>query len=181
MTKTIRSAAACAGLALGALLATAGAAAAQGPVSDFYGTWGKRILKALPAMVRRADRKDLKIALETHRQETEAQVERIEAVFELMDLSPRSRQCDAVDGLLSEAKEQMDEIKDERVLDAGVIGSAQAVGHYEISRYGTLIAWAKALGRADIAALLQQSLDQEKNADQLLSEIAIAPGSKEAA
>ena len=79
-----------------------------------------------------------------------------------MDLSPRSRQCDAVDGLLSEAKEQMDEIKDEKVLDAGVIGSAQAVGHYEISRYGTLIAWAKALGRADIAELLQQSLDQEK-------------------
>ena len=141
----------------------------------------KQILKALPAMVRRADRRDLKIALETHRQETEAQVERIEAAFELMDLSPRSRQCDAVDGLLSEAKEQMDEIKDEKVLDAGVIGSAQAVGHYEISRYGTLIAWANALGRADIAALLQQSLDQEKNADQLLSEIATAPASKEAA
>jgi ferritin-like metal-binding protein YciE len=141
----------------------------------------KQILKALPAMVRRADRKDLKIALETHRQETEAQVERIETVFELMDLSPRSRQCDAVDGLLSEAKEQMDEIKDEKVLDAGVIGSAQAVGHYEISRYGTLIAWAKALGRADIAGLLQQSLDQEKSADRLLSQIAIAQVGREAA
>ena len=141
----------------------------------------KQILKALPAMARRADRQDLKIALETHRQETEAQVERIEAAFELMDLPPRSRQCDAVDGLLSEAKEQMDETKDEKVLDAGVIGSAQAAGHYEISRYGTLIAWAKALGRTDIAVLLQQSLDQEKNADGLLSEIATAPVNTEAA
>jgi ferritin-like metal-binding protein YciE len=143
----------------------------------------KQILKALlPAMAMRADRQDLKIALERHRQETQAQVERIEAVFELMDLPPRSRQSDAVDELLSQAKAQMDEITDEKMLDAGVIGFAQAVGHYEISRYGTLIAWAKALGRADIAALLQQSLDQEKNANQLLAEIATAaPVSKQAA
>lgn len=140
----------------------------------------KEILKALPAMVRRADRRALKIALETHRQETQAEVERIEQAFELLDLPPRSRQCDAVDALISEAKEQMDEIKDEKLLDAGVIGSAQAVGHYEISRYGTLIAWAEALGRRDIAALLQRNLDQEKDVDRLLSEIAIQPSNKAA-
>jgi ferritin-like metal-binding protein YciE len=132
----------------------------------------KHILKALPGMVKKAGDKKLKEALETHRTETEGQVDRLEQVFKLMDVPARGKKCDAIEGILKEAKEHMDDIEDAKVLDAGMIGSAQAVEHYEITRYGTLIAWAKQLGRDDAVSLLEANLKEEKHADELLSEIA---------
>ena len=132
----------------------------------------KHILKALPAMVKKAGNKELKAALETHRTETEGQIDRLEQVFKLMDVAARGKKCDAIEGILKEAKEHMDDIEDAKVLDAGMIGSAQAVEHYEITRYGTLIAWAKQLGREDAVPLLEANLKEEKHADDLLSQIA---------
>jgi ferritin-like metal-binding protein YciE len=134
----------------------------------------KHILKALPGMVKKANSKKLKDALETHRHETEGQVERLDQVFQLFDLSPRGKKCEAIEGIIAEAKEHMEDIEDREVLDAGMIGSAQAVEHYEITRYGTLIAWAKQLGRDDAIELLEENLEQEKHADKLLTEIAEA-------
>jgi len=141
----------------------------------------KHILKALPGMVKNASSKELKKALETHRQETKGQVDRLDQVFELFELSPRGKKCEAIEGIIAEAKEHMEEIEDPEVLDAGMIGSAQAVEHYEITRYGTLIAWAKQLGRADAIELLQANLKQEKHADALLTEIAEAAVNQKAA
>jgi ferritin-like metal-binding protein YciE len=141
----------------------------------------KHILKALPGMVKKANSKKLKDALETHRRETEGQVERLDQVFQLFDLSPRGKKCEAIEGIIAEAKEHMGDIEDREVLDAGMIGSAQAVEHYEITRYGTLIAWAKQLGRDDAIELLQENLEQEKHADKLLTEIAEATVNQRAA
>jgi ferritin-like metal-binding protein YciE len=132
----------------------------------------KQILKALPGMVKKAGSRKLKDALETHRRETEGQVGRLDEVFKLFDVAPKGKKCEAIEGIIAEAKEHMDEIEDGQVLDAGMIGSAQAVEHYEITRYGTLIAWAKQLGRKDAIELLKQNLAQEKHADKLLTEIA---------
>jgi ferritin-like metal-binding protein YciE len=132
----------------------------------------KHILKALPGMVKKAGSRKLKEVLETHRKETEGQVDRLDQVFKLFDVAPRGKKCEAIEGILAEAKEHMADIVDEEVLDAGMIGSAQAVEHYEITRYGTLIAWAKQLGRDDAIDLLEANLEQEKKADRLLTEIA---------
>ena len=98
----------------------------------------KQILKALPGMVKKANGAELKKALETHRKETEGQVERLDQVFKLLDVPARGKKCEAIEGIIDEAKEHMEEIEDEHVLDTGMISSAQAVEHYEICRYGTL-------------------------------------------
>ena len=140
----------------------------------------KQILKALPTMVKKAKGAELKDALETHRQETEGQVERLDKVFKLLNVPARGKKCDAIEGIIDEAKEHMEEIENEQVLDAGMISSAQAVEHYEICRYGTLIEWAKDLGLDDAVALLQQNLDEEKNADKLLSKIARSSSNQKA-
>jgi ferritin-like metal-binding protein YciE len=140
----------------------------------------KQILKALPTMVKKANGPELKEALETHRQETEGQVERLEQIFKLLDVPARGKKCVAIEGIIDEAKEHMEEIEDEQVLDAGMISSAQAVEHYEICRYGTLIEWAKDLGHDDAIRLLQQNLDEEKNADKLLSKIARSSSNRKA-
>lgn len=132
----------------------------------------KQILKALPGMINKADNVELKKALETHKAETDGQVDRLEKVFKLIDVPARGKKCEAIEGIIGEAKEHMSEIEDERVLDAGIISSAQAVEHYEICRYGTLVEWAKDLGHSDAATLLQQNLEEEHNADTLLTEIA---------
>lgn len=132
----------------------------------------KQILKSLPQMVKKAGSSELKKALETHRMETEGQIDRLERVFEEFDATPRGKKCLAIEGILAEAKEHMDDIDDPEVLDAGMIGSAQAVEHYEITRYGTLVAWAKRLGNDKAIDLLEANLEEEKNADQLLSKIA---------
>jgi ferritin-like metal-binding protein YciE len=141
----------------------------------------KHILKALPGMVKKAGDKKLRDALETHREETEGQVERLEQVFKLVGSAARGKKCDAIEGILAEAKEHMDEIEDPQVLDAGMIGSAQAVEHYEITRYGTLISWAKQLGQDDVVDLLDENLQQEKHADELLTQIAEGAVNRKAA
>ncbi len=132
----------------------------------------KQILKALPGMVKKAKGPKLKEALESHHHETEGQVERLDKVFAMLDVPARGKKCEAIEGIIGEAKEHMDEIEDGPVLDAGMIGSAQAVEHYEICRYGTLIEWARDLGHDNAIELLQQNLDEEKNADRLLTQIA---------
>ena len=132
----------------------------------------KQILKALPTMVKKANGPELKDALEIHRQETEGQVDRLDEVFKMLKTAARGKKCEAIEGIIEEAKEHMEEIEDADVADAGMIGSAQAVEHYEICRYGTLIEWAKMLGHDNAIKLLQQNLDEEKNADRLLTRIA---------
>ena len=142
----------------------------------------KHILKALPGMVKKAGSRKLKEALETHSKETEGQVDRLDQVFKLFDVAPRgNKKCEAIEGILAEAKEHMEDIEDAEVLDAGMIGSVQSVEHYEITRYGTLIAWAKQLGRDDAIRLLEANLEQEKKADRLLTEIAESAVNEKAA
>jgi ferritin-like metal-binding protein YciE len=140
----------------------------------------KQILKALPGMVKKANDSELKKALEAHRKETEGQVERLVQVFKMLDEPARGKKCEAIEGIIAEAKEHMEEIENDQVLDAGMISSAQAVEHYEICRYGTLIEWAKDLGHNDAIKLLQQTLDEEKNADKLLSRIAKSSSNRKA-
>lgn len=140
----------------------------------------KQILKALPPMVKKANGAKLKEALETHRKETEGQVERLEQVFKTLNVPAKAKKCEAIEGIISEAKEHMTEIEDERVLDAGLISSAQAVEHYEICRYGTLIEWAKDLGHHDAIKLLEETLKEEVNADKLLSHIARSSSNRKA-
>ena len=132
----------------------------------------KQILKALPKMAKKADSDELRQAFEHHLQETQGQVERLEQVFALCDLKPTAKSCPAIKGILEEGAEGMKDAKDPDVLDAGMIADAQAVEHYEIARYGTMIAWANQLGMGDAANLLQQNLDQEYGADRLLTDLA---------
>jgi ferritin-like metal-binding protein YciE len=141
----------------------------------------KQILKALPKMAKKADSDELRQAFERHLQETEGQVERLEQVFALCELKPAGKTCHAIKGILEEGEEDMKDAKDPNVLDAGMIADAQAVEHYEIARYGTMIAWARQLGRNDAAALLQETLDQEYNADLVLTELAETTLNREAA
>lgn len=141
----------------------------------------KQILKALPGMASKAGNEDLKTALDNHREETKGQIERLDEVFELLGVPARGKKCEAIQGIIAEAKDHMAEIENPDVLDAGMIGSAQAVEHYEICRYGTLIAWAKDLGHDDAVRLLQQSLEEEKKADSLLSKIARNAANRRAA
>lgn len=132
----------------------------------------KKLVKTLPKMAEKASSDDLRQAIQDHLAETETHVQRLEQVFELMDLKPSAKTCDALEGLLKEAEETMSEIEDEETLDAAIISSAQTVEHYEIARYGTLACWAAELDNDDIAELLEQTLDEEKAADEKLSSIA---------
>jgi len=132
----------------------------------------KQILKALPKMAKKADSEELRQAFEHHLKETQGQVERLEQVFALCDLKPSGKTCPAIKGIIEEGEEDMKDAKDPDVLDAGMIADAQAVEHYEIARYGTMIAWARQLGMNDAASLLEQTLEQEYNADRLLTELA---------
>src|SRR6185437_4171836 len=141
----------------------------------------KQILKALPKMAKKADSKELRQAFEHHLQETEGQVERLEQVFALCDLKPSGKTCHAIKGILEEGEEDIKDAKDPDVLDAGMIADAQAVEHYEIARYGTLIAWANQLGMSDAARLFQQNIDQEYNADMLLTDLAEGQLNRQAA
>ena len=141
----------------------------------------KQILKALPKMAKKADSDELRQAFEQHLQETQGQVERLEQVFALCDLKPTAKSCPAIKGILEEGEEDMKEAKDPDVLDAGMIADAQAVEHYEIARYGTMIAWAKQLGMKDAASLLEETLEQEYNADRTLTELAEGSLNRQAA
>jgi ferritin-like metal-binding protein YciE len=132
----------------------------------------RRILKALPGMERKSSDARLKATLSAHRDETEAQILRLEEVFESLGKPARGAKCDAMVGLIDEAEGLMAEIDDPETMDAAIISLAQAVEHYEIARYGTLVAWAKQLGMPKIAALLKTTLDQEYGADKALSKLA---------
>jgi ferritin-like metal-binding protein YciE len=140
----------------------------------------KKILTALPKMANAAQSEELTAALEKHQQETESQVERLERVFALIDETPRGKNCPAILGLLEEGKEVMDDYKDSPALDAGLLSAAQAVEHYEISRYGTLIAWANELGLQEAVPLLEDTLGEEKATDVALTQLAEAAINQEA-
>lgn len=131
----------------------------------------KQILKAIPGMAKKAHVGELKEAFETHKKETEGQIERIEKVFEMLEITPRGRKCEAIEGLIREAKEAMQEIDEDEVLDAEIIGSAHTIEHYEICRYLSLIRWAKSLELEDAARLMEQNLQQEQKMDERLSRI----------
>jgi ferritin-like metal-binding protein YciE len=132
----------------------------------------KKLVKSLPKMAKSATNPDLASLITEHCSETEMQVQRLEQVFDLLGKKPASKKCEAIEGLLREANEIMDEIEDEQVCDSGIISSSQTVEHYEIARYGTLAAWARELGMQDAAELLETTLDEEKAADQKLSALA---------
>jgi ferritin-like metal-binding protein YciE len=132
----------------------------------------KQIYKNLPKMVKSAGSTELKQAFEKHREETDHQIERLEKIFDQCGASPRAIRCDAMDGILAEAKEVMEEIEDGQVHDAGILAAAQTVEHYEIARYGTLIAWADRLGMTEASKLLRETLEEEKKTDQLLTKLA---------
>lgn len=132
----------------------------------------KQILKALPKMAKAATSDKLRAAFEKHHDETEGQIDRLEQIFELLEKPARGKTCDAIVGILDEGKEIMDEYKGTSSLDAGLLAAAQAVEHYEISRYGTLKTWATELGMKDAAKLLDETLSQEKKTDESLSELA---------
>ncbi|MEP7453679.1 ferritin-like domain-containing protein [Phyllobacterium sp. SB3] len=131
-----------------------------------------QIVKALPEMIDKATDQALKDGFEKHLQETHVQIERLEQVFAQHGVDVSGVNCPAIDGILEEADDVAGEVDDDRVLDAALIAAAQAVEHYEITRYGTLVAWAKQLGRPDCAALLQQNLDEEMKTDKALSGMA---------
>ncbi len=132
----------------------------------------KQLLKALPKMAKKATHPKLKQAFENHLSETEGQVERVEKVFESLELRARAKTCEAMQGLLEEGKSIMEEDAEPEVLDAMLIAAAQKVEHYEMATYGTLCAWAKVLGYDEALALLKQTMDQEVKADSLLTELA---------
>jgi ferritin-like metal-binding protein YciE len=132
----------------------------------------RKILKALPKMARGASSQDLKTAFETHRDQTEGQIERLQQVFELLGKPARGKTCDAIEGIIAEGEEILETFKDTPALDAGLIAAAQAVEHYEMARYGTLKTWAKALGLDDAVKLLDETLQEETKTDADLSKLA---------
>ena len=134
----------------------------------------KQILRALPKMARAAQSEDGKEGFLKHRDETQGQIERLEQVFEIIGKPARSKTCEAIQGIIAEANEIIEEFDGSIALDAGLISSAQAVEHYEIARYGTLIAWAKQLGHKQAATLLQQNLAEEEATDKKLTELALS-------
>lgn len=141
---------------------------------DIY--WAeKHLTKALPKMKKSATSEELATAFEDHLAVTEKQIERVEQVFELLEMTPRAKKCEAMEGLVKEAQSIMEELpKGSAVIDAGLIIAGQKVEHYEIAAYGSLVQLAKTMGENEIADLLQQTLDEEKQADQLLTELAIS-------
>lgn len=141
----------------------------------------KQVLKTLPKMARKAGSSDLKDAFEHHHGETEEQIENLEKVFELIGMKARGVTCEAIDGILDEGKEIMDEAGNDDTRDAGMIAAAQAVEHYEITRYGTLISWAKTLGLDEAAQLLSKNLEQERAADEKLTKLGEGALNREAA
>ncbi len=132
----------------------------------------KKILTALPKMAKAAQSEDLKAAFAKHEGETEGQVARLEQVFKSIGETPKGKTCDAIMGILDEGKEIMDEYKGMPAIDAGLLAAAQAVEHYEISRYGTLKCWATELGLKDVVKLLDATLNEEKKTDAALTDLA---------
>lgn len=140
----------------------------------------KQLTRALPKMAKAASNPELRKAFETHLEETRGQVDRLETVFTTLDVRTRAKPCEAMEGLIEEAKEILEEGLEPEVLDAALIAAAQKVEHYEIASYGTMVAYAKILGQTEIVRLLQQTLDEEKNADSLLNNLALSGVNEEA-
>lgn len=140
-------------------------------LKDMYSA-EKMTLRMLPRMAKVVESEDLRRALETHRDETEGQIERLERVFELIEKPARAKTCEAMQGLMEEGKEIMEDFQGTGALDAGLLASQQAVEHYEISRYGTLRSWAEQLGMREAVKLFEQTLQEEKKTDELLTRIA---------
>lgn len=132
----------------------------------------RKILKALPKMAKGADSTELKAAFEKHRNETEVHVERLQQVFEIFGKRAQGKTCEAIEGIIAEGEEILDDFKGEPALDAGLVSAAQAVEHYEIARYGTLARWADELGMKDALALLVQTLEEEIATDAALTKLA---------
>jgi ferritin-like metal-binding protein YciE len=140
----------------------------------------KKILTALPKMAKAAQAGDLRAAFQKHQRETEGQVQRLEKVFQLIEEPAKGKKCAAIEGIIEEGQEIMAEYKSSPALDAGLLAAAQAVEHYEISRYGTLKAWAEKLGLQQAVKLLDQTLTEEKKTDEALTELAEAAVNQEA-
>jgi ferritin-like metal-binding protein YciE len=149
-------------------------------LKDVYGA-EKQLVKALPKMQKAATTEELKEALEEHLVITQEQIARLEEVFELMDKKPQSKRCEAMEGITKEGESVIDETESGSMTrDAAIIMAAQKVEHYEIATYGGLVTLAKTMGRTDVAELLAQTLAEEKEADQLLTEIAESSINQEA-
>ena len=133
----------------------------------------RKALQALKKQGRAAKAPQLRQAFEQHREETEGQIQRLQQVFETIGKRAQGKTCAAMDGIVEEGEEVMEEYKDSPALDAAMIGAAQAVEHYEITRYGTLAAWARQLGNAEAERLLRETLAEEEKADRLLTELAV--------
>ena len=140
-------------------------------LKDIYSA-EKQMLRAMSKIGRQSQSDQLRQALQKHGEETEAQVERLEQVFEMLGKPARGKPCEAIEGLISEAQEVMEEFKGSNALDAGLVSAAQAIEHYEISRYGTLKTWAEELGMRDAVRLLDETLQEEKRTDAILTKIA---------
>ncbi|NEW88325.1 MULTISPECIES: ferritin-like domain-containing protein [Rhodopseudomonas] len=136
----------------------------------------QQITKALPKMIEQATNRDLSQGLKAHLEETQKQIERLDQVFKKLGEKPSGVNCPAIDGLIQEADETAGEIADKTVLDAAIVANAQAVEHYEIARYGTLIAWAEELGHDDIVRFLTTNLNEEKAANTKLNTVALRKG-----
>jgi len=141
----------------------------------------KQIEKSLPDMIEKATNTELTNGFKKHLEETKGHIQRLEEVFRMHGHQPKGVDCPAIDGILEEAEEIAGDVADKQTLDAALIAAAQAVEHYEITRYGTLIAWAKELGRPDCASVLQKNLDEEKMTDEKLTKLATARVNKKAA
>jgi ferritin-like metal-binding protein YciE len=141
----------------------------------------KKLVQQLPKMAKKAESAELADAIEQHFKETQNQVTRLEKIFRLCDMEPRGKRCPGIEGLIEEAKEIIEEAEEPDALDAGLLAAAQSVEHYEISRYGTLVAWGEELGMSDAVSLLRETLQEEKNADRLLSQLAEGKLNREAA
>jgi ferritin-like metal-binding protein YciE len=135
-----------------------------------------QITKALPKLIEQSTNRDLTQGLKHHLDETKKQIERLEQVFKKLGKSPSGTKCPAIEGLIAEADEVAGEVDDKSILDAAIVASAQAVEHYEISRYGALIAWAEELGHEDVVRFLTTNLNEEKAADKKLNSVALRKG-----
>jgi len=140
----------------------------------------RQILRALPKMARAAQSQELKAGFEKHREETEGHVERLQQVFEIIGKRAQGKTCEAIQGIIAEGEEIMEEFKGTTAVDAGLISAAQAVEHYEIARYGTLKTWAQTLGFKDAVTLLDQTLQEEGKTDQILTKLATSAANQKA-
>ena len=141
----------------------------------------KKIYRTLPKMVKAANDAELKKAFTTHREETQGQIERLEQVFEMIGTRPQAKPCEAINGILAEGEETIEEFGGSPTIDTGLVAGGQAVEHYEMARYGALAGWATQLGMPEAARLLNQTLQEEMNAEKLLTQIAKSTVDKTAA